>query len=104
MIDNSSLCRVAPLIGSPGRIPFRSRRLDEQSGLYERPTQRTHPCTIRAPGGGISAFNDYERRRDQRSLLLEQVGINRGCGGVPLIARVPDGYQTDGVEENGRHG
>src|SRR5262245_4954965 len=102
MIDNPGLSRLASIESGPSILDLLGGRFDQQAFLNQFLPQRVDPLAERPTCGGITAFPENERSRQQGKTPLDDSLIGRIRRRVPLVRSVPDGEQPNRVEKNRR--
>ncbi len=84
-IHDSSISRFTTAVGFPGKAPIFNGRRNEFATAFEKVLQLIGFVAVGAASGSVSAFQQGERRRDQRYRLGERSMKCRLSGQMPLV-------------------
>src|SRR5208282_2910220 len=103
LVNDSSRVRPTLFVGCPRGLPILLRRRNQPLSSFQFLTESAHGGTIRTTGRCVATFQYNEGGRgDVRAQNRELIkAILRQS--VPLVAFVPQGQESDGVQEH-RHG
>lgn len=104
LIHEPGLAGRALPITVPGGAPVVIGGEDQSTRRFQPLAQEDHVLPHRRSGRRVAALGQDVGRRHHRDSIRQEPGEGPGRRAMSLVVLVPEGDQSDGVQEDGPHG